>query len=56
MVVDQARALEAAVEPAGDERRPLGIPRDEHEGRVVARLGMEVDLRHERSLAGQGTV
>ena len=56
MVVDQPRPLEAAVEPARDEGRSLRIAGDEDERRVVARLSMKVDLRHERSLAGQGLV
>ena len=54
IVVDQAGSLQAAVEPAGDGRRPVRVAGDEDQRRIVARLGVEVNLRHGRSLAGRG--
>ena len=42
----QPAGLEAAVEAGGDARRSVRVAGQQHDGGVVAGLGVEVDLRH----------
>ena len=46
MVVDPPRRREAAVEAFGDARGAVRVAGQQHDRRVVAGLGAEVDLRH----------
>ncbi len=48
VLVDEACLVQAAVEQAGDHRRPAGIAGQQDERRVVARLGTKVNLWHGR--------
>ncbi len=54
VLIDEARSGEPAVEAAGDRRGATRVPGQEHERGVVSRLGVQVDLRHARSLRIRG--
>ena len=54
VLVDHARVLDAAVEALRDASSPDRIAGQEHQRRVVAGLGVQVDLRHRREHSAGG--
>ena len=54
VLVDEPGRLQPAVEELGDPGGAVGVPGQQHERRVVADLGAEVDLGHRCRSVGSG--